>query len=234
LARYRSSRVILGRREQSRLFIPWSSDIWLLQLKMKLRTGRFGIGCLFQITLLIVCGAVARCNLNPGTAHHAAAAGVDVMRRFGAGTELESSGRLVAATATTKCNREDRMRIGICQTFVSICKDESIAIAMDAIRKAAADGAQLCVLGEMWCCPYAVENFRKYADVDLPAKCGARGETYRAACPAFAALSAIARECKVWVIGGSIPEIETSTDKVFNTCLTVNPDGELVGKYRKV
>jgi len=138
------------------------------------------------------------------------------------------SARPVAAAVGT------RLRIGVCQTLVSSSKDESIRSATDAVKKAAADGAELCVLGEMWCCPYDVELFRDFADVDVPSELGATGEAYCARCPAFAAMSAVAKECKVWLVGGSIPEIESATNRVFNTCLTFDSNGVLVGKYRKI
>jgi omega-amidase len=46
----------------------------------------------------------------------------------------------------------------------------------------------------------------------------------------------VAKEAGVWVVGGSIPERDMSSgsEKLFNTCLVVNPDGEVVGKHRKV
>jgi predicted amidohydrolase len=35
-------------------------------------------------------------------------------------------------------------------------------------------------------------------------------------------------------ITGSIPEIESDTDHIYNTCTVYNPDGDLVVKHRKV
>ena len=39
------------------------------------------------------------------------------------------------------------------------------------------------------------------------------------------ALSGMARTHGVWLIGGSIPEIERQTDKIYNTCTVYNPQG---------
>mmetsp|Transcript_42709 Transcript_42709/g.62334 ORF Transcript_42709/g.62334 Transcript_42709/m.62334 type:complete len:217 (-) Transcript_42709:316-966(-) len=36
----------------------------------------------------------------------------------------------------------------------------------------------------------------------------------------------------LWIVGGSIPEI--SGDKIYNTCLCIDPTGKIVGKHRKV
>eukprot|EP00929_Paragymnodinium_shiwhaense_P015553 TRINITY_DN123667_c0_g1_i1.p1 TRINITY_DN123667_c0_g1~~TRINITY_DN123667_c0_g1_i1.p1 ORF type:complete len:568 (+),score=132.60 TRINITY_DN123667_c0_g1_i1:98-1705(+) len=50
--------------------------------------------------------------------------------------------------------------------------------------------------------------------------------------PTVAALSSLALEHKVWLVGGSFAELEG--DAVYNTCLTFSPDGGIVAKHRKV
>ena len=49
-------------------------------------------------------------------------------------------------------------------------------------------------------------------------------------------ISSCAREHRVWIIGGSIPELDDSTSppKVFNTSIVCDPSGIIVGKYRKL
>lgn len=47
----------------------------------------------------------------------------------------------------------------------------------------------------------------------------------------FAMLSELAKKHKVWLVGGSLPELEG--DKVYNTCLVFSPDGGLAAKHRK-
>mmetsp|Transcript_31178 Transcript_31178/g.70882 ORF Transcript_31178/g.70882 Transcript_31178/m.70882 type:complete len:420 (+) Transcript_31178:88-1347(+) len=44
-------------------------------------------------------------------------------------------------------------------------------------------------------------------------------------------MSDFARSNKVWIVGGSVPELEG--DKVFNTCLVFAPDGGISAKHRK-
>lgn len=44
----------------------------------------------------------------------------------------------------------------------------------------------------------------------------------------------MAVEAKAYVIGGSIPEYETSTKKYYNTSLTFNPAGKLLATHRKL
>jgi omega-amidase len=36
----------------------------------------------------------------------------------------------------------------------------------------------------------------------------------------------------VYIIGGSVPEREN--DKLYNTCISFSPDGQMIGKFRKV
>lgn len=50
--------------------------------------------------------------------------------------------------------------------------------------------------------------------------------------PSIAAVSQAAKSLKKWVIGGSIPERDGG--KLYNTCTAFDPNGNLVGKHRKV
>lgn len=67
--------------------------------------------------------------------------------------------------------------------------------------------------------PYATHHFPTYAE-PIPG-----GETSRL-------MSALAAECGVFLVGGSIPEREN--DKVYNTCTVWDPQGRMVAKHRKV
>lgn len=97
-------------------------------------------------------------------------------------------------------------------------KAENIASACRLIRRAAAQGAELVMLPEMFCCPYENSAFRPY------------GETLGG--PAQQALSALAGENKIWIVGGSVPELEG--ERVYNTCFVYNPDGQQVARHRKM
>ena len=37
----------------------------------------------------------------------------------------------------------------------------------------------------------------------------------------------------MYIVGGSIPEI-SNNEKIYNTCLIINPSGKVIGKHRKV
>lgn len=50
--------------------------------------------------------------------------------------------------------------------------------------------------------------------------------------PSIKMLADLAREHKIWLVGGSVPELEG--DEVYNTCLVFTPDGAIAAKHRKV
>lgn len=129
-------------------------------------------------------------------------------------------------TAKSKCSNA-KFKIGLCQTPVSAKKDESLVAVKEAVESAIKKGAELVVLGEMLSCPYATKFFREYGERlppagQLPSKEDA---------PTAKLLSDLALEHKVWIVGGSIPELED--DKVYNTCLVFNDQGHICARHRK-
>ena len=70
----------------------------------------------------------------------------------------------------------------------------------------------------MFCCPYDNACFRHYGEEQ-------GGGAYQA-------LSALARERDIWLVGGTLPEL--AEDKVYNTCYVFGPDGQLAAKHRKM
>jgi len=120
-----------------------------------------------------------------------------------------------------------KFKIGLCQTGVSHDKKESLANAKAAIEEAAKKGAELVVLGEMFSCPYATKYFHEYGErLPLP------GQMADDSSPSVKLLCELARELKIWIVGGSLPELHE--DKIYNTCLVLNPSGGIVAKHRKV
>jgi nitrilase len=47
-------------------------------------------------------------------------------------------------------------------------------------------------------------------------------------------LSKTARKHKIWLVGGSIPLVASTPDKVLNTCLVFDDHGEQVARYDKI
>lgn len=74
-----------------------------------------------------------------------------------------------------------------------------------------------------------MKYFEKYAE-PIPAPGQAKGELSES----IKMLSDAAKEAKVFLIGGSIPEREESTGRIFNTLTVYDTQGNLVGKHRKL
>jgi len=109
-------------------------------------------------------------------------------------------------------------QLALCQMKVTMDKKQNLAAAESMIREAAEKGAQMVALPEMFNCPYSNKYFREYAEE-------AEGETVRF-------LSSLAKELKIYLVGGSIPELEN--DHVYNTSFSFNREGEIIGKHRKI
>lgn len=109
-------------------------------------------------------------------------------------------------------------RLALCQMAGSMDKDESRKTAEQFIRQAAEEGAQVISLPEMWDCPYSNDCFREYAEP-------ADG-------PTVEFMSRLAEELGIWLIGGSISELDG--DRVYNTAFCFDPKGKVIGRHRKV
>ena len=128
-------------------------------------------------------------------------------------------------------------RIALLQVPVTESKSTNLKTASDYVQKAHDAGAKLTVLPEIWNSPYATSAFPDYAEI-LPNVgdklmeevsdingWGQWGQSSRL-------LMTLAKQYNMYIIGGSIPE--QRDDKIYNTCLIINPNGEVVGKHRKV
>ncbi|HVI42637.1 MAG TPA: carbon-nitrogen hydrolase family protein [Anaerovoracaceae bacterium] len=109
-------------------------------------------------------------------------------------------------------------QLALCQMKVAMDKEQNLATAESMIREAAENRAKVIALPEMFNCPYSNQYFREYAEEE-------GGETVRF-------LSSIAKELKIYLIGGSIPELENGN--VYNTSFSFNKEGEIIGKHRKI
>ncbi|CAO3573461.1 unnamed protein product [Mortierella alpina] len=112
-------------------------------------------------------------------------------------------------------------KLALVQLAVGADKDANLANARTHVLEAASKGANLIVLPECFNSPYGTNYFPEYAE---SLKEG----------PSVKALSAMAKDAKAYLIGGSIPERDLTDDKVYNTCTVYNPEGELIATHRKV
>jgi predicted amidohydrolase len=107
-------------------------------------------------------------------------------------------------------------------------KAKNLTHARDKVLEAASAGANIIVLPECFNSPYGCDFFPSYAESLLPSP------PTKEQSPSFHALSAMAAESKTYLVGGSIPELDTKTKKYYNTSLTFSPTGALLATHRKV
>jgi predicted amidohydrolase len=120
-------------------------------------------------------------------------------------------------------NQKREITIGLIQMRPREDQSSTLEIALVKIEEAAAMGAQIVVLPELFQSPYFCQkpddkNAFNFAE-SIPG-------------PASTALASAAAEHGVVVVGGSIFE-KTSDGKFFNTTPVFGPEGESLGMYRK-
>ena len=91
---------------------------------------------------------------------------------------------------------------------------------------------QVVVLPECWNSPYATASFPVYAE-PVPEPGDAKHPPCAKESPSTSMLCRAAAENKVFLVGGSVPEVG-GDGGVYNTCVVVDPDGRIVAKHRKV
>jgi deaminated glutathione amidase len=114
----------------------------------------------------------------------------------------------------------DRLRVACIQLNASDSKAENIERAGGLVARAASTGADLVVLPEKWNGIGPPDFLRANAET-------LDGETVEA-------MSSWARDHKVTLLGGSIAERREGREKLSNTCLVFDPEGEIVALYRKI
>lgn len=115
------------------------------------------------------------------------------------------------------------LRLALIQIKVRPSKAETIANVCQLIRDAATNhNVRVVALPESFCNPYVVAKCDEFAE-SIP-----NGET-------SLALLNIARELKIYVVGGSVVERDANdASRLYNTCTVWSPDGSLIAKHRKV
>jgi omega-amidase len=121
------------------------------------------------------------------------------------------------------------LRLALCQISVGVDKAANLVIARKAIDAAVRGGAKLVALPECFQCPYDTMSFPEYAEVVPQSRTDLNVELS----PSTAMLIEAAAEHGIYIIGGSIPEVDCSCN-IYNTCIVICPDGEIVAKHRKV
>lgn len=124
-----------------------------------------------------------------------------------------------------------KFKLAICQLKTTENKLGNIYKAKEMLKNAKKNGAEVCVLGEMFNCPYNNSLFSPYSEsiLDLPLK---SSDDYieNSKCPSIEFLREISRELGILLVGGSIPE--RRNDKLYNTCFVFD-QGELLTTHSK-
>lgn len=108
--------------------------------------------------------------------------------------------------------------IGLIQMKVIDSKEANLSKMEQMIKDAAKMGAEIVVLPEMFNCPYDISLFRSYAETE-------GGYS-------FIRLSETAKRNNIYLVGGSIPEIDNN--QIYNTCYIFDNKGNKIGKHRKM
>lgn len=119
------------------------------------------------------------------------------------------------------------IKISCIQLASGADKDANLKHAAEKVAEAAQSGSKLVILPECFNSPYGTNYFPQYAETLLPSP------PTKEQAPSFHALSAMAAENNIYLVGGSIPELEPETKKYYNTSLTFGPDGKLLATHRK-
>jgi predicted amidohydrolase len=111
------------------------------------------------------------------------------------------------------------MKIAQCQLPVPVDKSETIALLERTFSEIAPLGVDFVMFPEMFCCPYQVENFPRYAEEEQG--------------PMWKACSDLARAHHVNFSAGSMPERDPS-GQIYNTAYVFDRSGRQVAKHRKM
>ena len=104
---------------------------------------------------------------------------------------------------------ERQFRLGICQLMSGVDKEENMKKAEAMVREAAAGGASVVMLPEVFQCPFGHEYFGPYSEPR-------GGESMER-------MAAWARELGIVLIGGSVTE--RAGDRLYNTSYVFDRDG---------
>ncbi len=109
------------------------------------------------------------------------------------------------------------MRAALIQMPVTADKEANLSRACKDLREAKARGADIGGLPEMFCCPYDNSCFRAYGEEEGG--------------PAQRTLSALAAELGMYIVAGSLPELEEG--RVYNTSYVYDRHGLQLARHRK-
>jgi omega-amidase len=156
-----------------------------------------------------------------------------------------SSSSAMDESLSSSSSPSSTLRIALCQFTVTHDKKKNEETARSFLERAKEKGATMTVLPEIWNGPYATTAFGEYAET-LPEIGDGLNDADKSKWSSSSAsrmLMNAAKDLGLWIVGGSVSErvvIDKEDDegnkieKIYNTCLVLNPDGVVVAKHRKV
>lgn len=139
--------------------------------------------------------------------------------------------RSMSKSITSSKMSSNTFKLGLCQILVGDDKEINLKTASNAIEEAVNKGADIIVLPEIFNSPYSNDSFPIYCEY-IPKVNTISSQINSIKYPSTFMLSNAAKMHKKYIIGGSIPEKDD--EKLFNTCLCFNQNGDIIGKYRKM
>jgi deaminated glutathione amidase len=133
-----------------------------------------------------------------------------------------SPSREASPAGDTPAARRTRTRVAAVQMVSGPEVSPNLQEAGHLIEMAAARGAELIALPEYF--PIMGRDERDKVKVREEEGSG----------PIQAFLADAARRHKVWIVGGSVPLVASTSDKVRNTCLVFDHTGRRVARYDKI
>lgn len=117
-------------------------------------------------------------------------------------------------------SEQAELHIAVAQMNSGSDKEANVASALDLIDRAAASGARLVALPEIW--PY------------LGPDEGNRDSAEAIPGPITERLAERARRFGMYIHGGSMLEIRTGDPGMYNTAFIIDPQGEIIARYSKI
>ena len=120
------------------------------------------------------------------------------------------------------------MRIAAIQMVSDVQVPINLQVAGELVAQAAAQGAELVALPEYFCLLAASDTDKLAVQED------AATASFAPIGPIQTFLANTARRHKIWLVGGTLPLSITQRQRVRNSCLVFNPQGQQVARYDKI
>eukprot|EP00188_Purpureofilum_apyrenoidigerum_P005515 Plantae.Rhodophyta-Purpureofilum_apyrenoidigerum.ctg7255.p1 GENE.Plantae.Rhodophyta-Purpureofilum_apyrenoidigerum.ctg7255~~Plantae.Rhodophyta-Purpureofilum_apyrenoidigerum.ctg7255.p1 ORF type:complete len:323 (-),score=61.04 Plantae.Rhodophyta-Purpureofilum_apyrenoidigerum.ctg7255:359-1327(-) len=135
----------------------------------------------------------------------------------------------VKSFCTMNGESKEKFKLALLQIAVGADKQKNLDRAEAAVREAARNGSRMAMLPECFNCPYDNSCFPDYAE-EIPEVGTSLSDAIKDTSAGM--LQLLAAEEKMYIVGGSIPE--KSNGKIYNTSVSVTPEGKIAAKHRKV